>query len=162
MDREEIRRQRQVLADHKAARLRARALKLQSEGERRSERGWADLREIPLGQPILVGHYSEKRDRAYRGRATRNIDKGIELQIAADALDKRAASIQGSVRVAGDAEIKRQAERDALDTLLAVGSKIYDFAYREGEIVRVNKKTYTIRFSSGWTTTRDKSFVRPL
>jgi len=32
---------------------------------------------IPFGQPILVGHHSEKRDRAYRARAGSKMDKSI-------------------------------------------------------------------------------------
>lgn len=34
---------------------------------------------IPFGQPILIGHYSEKTDRAYRGRMVRHMEKSIEL-----------------------------------------------------------------------------------
>lgn len=33
---------------------------------------------IPFGQPILVGHHSEKRDRAYRGRIEGKFRKGFE------------------------------------------------------------------------------------
>lgn len=33
---------------------------------------------IPFGQPILVGHHSEKRDRNYRGRIQSNFEKGFE------------------------------------------------------------------------------------
>jgi DNA repair exonuclease SbcCD ATPase subunit len=33
---------------------------------------------IPFGQPILVGHHSEKRDRNYRGRIESNFRKGFE------------------------------------------------------------------------------------
>ena len=33
---------------------------------------------IPLGQPILVGHHSEKRDRNYRARIHSNMDKACE------------------------------------------------------------------------------------
>jgi len=34
---------------------------------------------IPFGQPILVGHHSEKRDRAYRERIAGNFEKAFEL-----------------------------------------------------------------------------------
>ena len=39
---------------------------------------------IPFGQPILVGHYSEKRDRNYRARIWRTQDRCLELKRKAD------------------------------------------------------------------------------
>ncbi len=41
---------------------------------------------IPFGQPILVGHHSERRDRRYRERITNKIHKGVALERAADEL----------------------------------------------------------------------------
>lgn len=32
---------------------------------------------IPFGQPVLIGHHSEKRDRAYRGRMHAKMDRGV-------------------------------------------------------------------------------------
>lgn len=63
----------------KRERLEARADKLEAEGRARVERAHDAFSAIPFGQPILVGHHSEKRDRAYRARASGNIDKGCEL-----------------------------------------------------------------------------------
>ena len=34
---------------------------------------------IPFGQPILIGHYSEGRDRRYRARIENKFRKGFEL-----------------------------------------------------------------------------------
>ncbi|MFA4901014.1 MAG: DUF3560 domain-containing protein, partial [Brevundimonas sp.] len=48
---------------------------------------------IPFGQPILVGHHSERGDRAYRGRAAAHMDKGCEASNRADELAGRAASV---------------------------------------------------------------------
>ena len=47
-------------------RLRARATRLASESEGARARASQMASIIPFGQPILVGHYSEKRDRNYR------------------------------------------------------------------------------------------------
>lgn len=77
----------------KRERLRAAAAKRRTESEARSAKGWEALQAIPFGQPILVGHHSEKGDRAYRGRAIRNIDKSVQLANDADALDTRADAI---------------------------------------------------------------------
>lgn len=62
----------------------ARIERLKSAAEKASEAGqalvdgarkMADV--IPLGQPILIGHHSEKRDRAYRGRIESRFRKGF-------------------------------------------------------------------------------------
>src|SRR5574341_945443 len=44
---------------------------------------------IPLGQPILVGHYSEKADRNYRERANNKITKGYATLNEAKRLEQR-------------------------------------------------------------------------
>lgn len=74
-------------------RILARVDKLRSEAARRSKRGWDDLHAIPFGQPILIGHHSEKRDRNYRRKACANIDKSVELNRAAGEAEARAAAI---------------------------------------------------------------------
>ncbi len=55
--------------------------------------GRDDLHMIPFGQPILVGHHSERRDRAFRALACRKIEKGIELSEKAEHYAKKAESI---------------------------------------------------------------------
>lgn len=48
---------------------------------------------IPMGQPILVGHHSEKRDRNYRARIWRTQDRCLELQRKAEYFRQKAASV---------------------------------------------------------------------
>ena len=79
--------------DAKRERLEERAAKKRREGEARYNSGMERLRAIPFGQPILVGHHSEKRDRNYRAKAVGAIDKGIELQNYAGELEARAAAV---------------------------------------------------------------------
>ena len=57
---------------------------------------------IPFGQPILVGHYSEGRDRNYRGRIDSNFRKGFELQDKAAELRSRAESIASNKAIFSD------------------------------------------------------------
>jgi hypothetical protein len=79
--------------------------------ERRQERReeWADKREasagaaferahtmaaaIPFGQPVLVGHYSEKRDRNYRARIDGAMGRGVADAQMAERHASRAAGI---------------------------------------------------------------------
>lgn len=58
-----------------------------------SEAGWDALKQIPFGQPILIGHHSERSDRAYRNRATGMIDRSIETSLKADYYEQKAKSV---------------------------------------------------------------------
>lgn len=48
---------------------------------------------IPLGQPILVGHYSEGRDRRYRERIHNTFGKAFATMDKADYYEQKAASV---------------------------------------------------------------------
>jgi Domain of unknown function (DUF3560) len=77
----------------KKERLQAAAARTAEKADRLSQEGWESLRQIPFGQPILVGHHSEKSDRAYRGRAVGKIDRSVELSKHADELAARAEAV---------------------------------------------------------------------
>lgn len=74
-------------------RILARADRLRNEGQAKVNSGFERLRAIPFGQPILIGHYSESRDRNYRRKACGAIDKGFELQKAAGEAQARADAV---------------------------------------------------------------------
>lgn len=48
---------------------------------------------IPFGQPILVGHHSERRDRNYRGKIHATFGKSFALQDKADHYAKKAETV---------------------------------------------------------------------
>lgn len=85
----------------KRERLQDRATKLRAESSARFMEGSSALKAIPVGQPILVGHHSERRDRAYRSRAVAKMDKAVELSTQADQLEQRADSI-GTAGISSD------------------------------------------------------------
>ena len=90
-EKQEARRERLLNAADKAER----------EGDSRIARANSDSSVIPLGQPILVGHHSEKRDRNFRKRIHNNFSKGIELKEKASKLRDRADSV-GKAGVSSD------------------------------------------------------------
>jgi hypothetical protein len=55
---------------------------------------------IPFGQPILVGHHSEGRDRRYREGIGRKMDQGVQLGRKADDQARRADEIERQARLA--------------------------------------------------------------
>jgi hypothetical protein len=115
--------------------------------EARAERleGWADKREskgnaaigtararadlIPFGQPILVGHHSERADRNYRGKINAGFERGFADLAKADAMRSRAANITAQAAHAiysDDADaIERLTER--IDGLEAERARIKAF-----------------------------------
>jgi hypothetical protein len=56
---------------------------------------------LPFGQPILIGHHSEKRDRNYRNRIHNKFRNGFAALENADKLEARAAAI-GTGGISGD------------------------------------------------------------
>lgn len=89
----------------RAERMDSRAEKRTAEAQRRFEA--SDLREeksgIPFGQPILVGHHSERKHRRTIERAHANLGKGVEAQRDAERAQEAAERAR---RTASGAESK--------------------------------------------------------
>ena len=107
-----------MTAQERAKKLLSKAKHLRELAQAEYEK--ADLSEeksgIPLGQPILVGHHSEKAHRRAIERANRHMRKAVELTKEADELEARARN----VRVAtddDDALIKAKAKLAELEAL---------------------------------------------
>ena len=73
-------------------RLLAAAEKAQQDSDAALRRADQMASVIPFGQPILVGHYSERRDRNYRERIHNTFRKGYDLYKYAQELKERAGS----------------------------------------------------------------------
>lgn len=78
---------------------------------------------IPFGQPILVGHYSEKRDRRFRARIGDTMRKGIAARRKADELERRAASV-GSGGISSDDPAAVRKLREELAKLEALQERM--------------------------------------
>jgi hypothetical protein len=150
---EEIRAFRFAKAERKAARYDDWA-------EKREAKAHMDLNSHPelrhdwafITQP---GHIPFRaRMNAADQRAIESLDKAKEMR-------SKAAGLR-CVRVAGDAERKRQALREKLDTVINKGSRVIDAVFGPGTVKGVYAKSYRIAFDSGFTHSRDKSYVRPL
>ena len=83
-------------------RMRARALDLRTEADGRFEtaRKIGDM--IPFGQPILVGHHSERRHRRDLDRIDANMRKAVEAAKEAAQLDRRADAAESNRAVSSD------------------------------------------------------------
>lgn len=110
-------------------RLRARAAKKAGEGDAFLARSRRLGNMIPFGQPILVGHHSERRARKDVQRIRDWASKGLRLRDQAEALESRAASAESNRAIFTD-------DPEALDKLRAKLAKIN--GNRE-EAKRINK-----------------------
>jgi hypothetical protein len=88
---------------------RAESKRREAEGHHRTADRMASV--IPFGQPILVGHHSEKSDRRYRARIHGHMSKWIELDSYAKELERRAESV-GRAGISSD-------DPEAIDKLKA-------------------------------------------
>jgi hypothetical protein len=79
--------------ERKKARLAERAARAEREGRAAYDSADRIAKAIPLGQPILVGHHSEKGHRADLKRIDRGMRKSIEKSKEADELRRRAEAV---------------------------------------------------------------------
>lgn len=74
--------------------------------EREAERLYSEAREmssaIPFGQPILVGHHSEKRDRNYREKTHNKYGKAFKTQDKAGYYAEKAETIESNDAIFDD------------------------------------------------------------
>jgi hypothetical protein len=157
---ERLRAIRQAKLDRRAERLNARADRLEKLAAVEASKVTKYDDFAFWTQPILIGHHSEKSHRRLRDRLSASMTKSV--QYANEAQELRAAAAPAKARIAGDAERKRQQERDALDKLVTVGTRVMDFSFGEGTVVRIHKKSYTVKYDRGFQYSRDKSYFRLL
>lgn len=83
-------------------RLRNAAKRASQESDTLHEKAHRMADVIPFGEPIHVGHHSEKRDRNYRGRIQNKFKKSFEAQKKADELSARAAAAEDNTAISSD------------------------------------------------------------
>lgn len=84
---------------------------------------------IPMGQPILIGHYSEKRDRRYRERIHNKMRKGYELAQKAEHYRARAAAAESCNAIFSDDP----------DAVTKIGDKVTQLEKRQELMKAANK-----------------------
>lgn len=116
---------RKTLAD----RLRARAAHRRRQAEAASQQSSDAVRHIPLGQPILVGHYSEKRHRRDLARSLAAMEKAAKLYKESRELAERAIGSENNNAIFSD-------DPDAIPQLEA---KLADLIQQRDRNTAINK-----------------------
>lgn len=96
-----------------------------------------------------------------RAREIARTDRAMEMLAKADAMNAKAAQLSRMATTnKGDAESARQAARERLESVQP-GQMVTSFLYGVREVVRVNRKTFSVRDSFGGTMTVDKAHCVP-
>lgn len=91
---------------------------------------------IPFGQPILIGHHSEGRDRRYRARIERMFGSAFELQNKAEYYREKALSAQSNDAISSD-------DPEAIEKIKAKIARILDSNEKAKLANRAIKKAVT-------------------
>ena len=78
-------------------RYRALAEKMQARARAKLDQAHKMADAIPFGQPILVGHHSENRDRRYRGRIHKTFGQGFDLMDRAKYYERRSERMSNGI-----------------------------------------------------------------
>ncbi len=141
-----------------------------AKAERKAARyeGWAEKRE-KQATAAFNSHPEYRHDWAFisqpghipaRARMNAADDRAFESLNIATGMREKASNIL-NVRVAGDAERKREKLRGLMDSVVKKGSRVEDFCFGPGEVIGVYSKSYRIKFDRGFTHSRDKSYIHP-
>lgn len=87
---------KQERATERAERFEQRAETAESASTSLYNRAHTMADAIPFGQPILVGHYSEGRDRRFRERISRTFERAFEAGDTATYYERRAATARAT------------------------------------------------------------------
>ena len=121
---------------------------------------------IPMGQPILIGHHSERRDRNYREKIGNKMRKGAELSDYADELERRVKASARNTAIYADALdpvadidekiAKLEAERAAIKArehksweLTNIGANIRRLKLRRESLAKMKASDKTERIVNG-------------
>lgn len=163
--------------ERKAERLREWADQREAKGRAQVEGARTISSYIPFGQPILVGHHSEKRHRRDLDRIDRGFSNGYGNIEKADSFRSRADNIEAAAdRAIYDDDpdaierleekiAKLEAERERNKTFnkthAFVGDNRFDREGRVGEIVGKRTGFVTVRFKDGTTEDVPRARVFP-
>lgn len=107
-------------------RLREKSEKMKAESVEAFSNARKIQESIPMGQPILIGHYSEKRSRRDRDRIDANIKKSIEKQEKAEYYGDKLAAAKNNTVISSDNPQAIELLEDKISKLKARQQKYKD------------------------------------
>ena len=158
---DEIRASRQERADRKAGRLIKRAESRERKTDALDKQVRPFISDIAFTTQPITPVSGGRAFARFREKINNKIDNQFGLLNEADELRGRAEELSRPVAVKGDAERRRQAKRDANDEVIKIGSRVFDYSFGEGEVKKVNKISYSIKFDRlDRVIKQDKSWIK--
>jgi hypothetical protein len=133
---------RQEKRQARIERFRELAAKADKESDQSFEQATKMADFIPFGQPILVGHHSERGDRAYRSKIHNKMNKGVELMHKSKYYEEKAEAAENntSIYLEDDNSIEKLTEKveklSKLQETMKATNKIL-FSKRTSELQKV-------------------------
>ena len=123
-----------------------------AEGRAEKYDGWAEKRrEKAAGLNAMnapfkgdIAFFTQPGRFTARTRYCQRSEKMYEHSSAASHFEDKAASLRANVHVKGDADRKRQAQREAVLTWLKVGMTVNTYIIGIGKVTKINRKTASI------------------
>ena len=116
---------------------------------------------IPFGQPILVGHHSERRDRNYRKRISNTQDKAFEASGKADHYAQKASAAESNKAISSD-------DPEAIEKLkikINNAEKMQDIMKQANKLIKSKKMDFDDKIIHitclGITATRARQLFEP-
>ena len=146
-------------------RYQERAERARAESEQRSDNARQIMSFIPPGQPILVGHHSEKRHRRDLAKIDTNIRKSIEAGKKADHYERRAESAGKSGISSDDPEAvtklkAKLAKLEAKQEGMKAANKLVR-QHKGGKITTEGLTEAMTKIYPGWTGTATTELLQP-
>lgn len=157
---EALREYRQGKANRKAAWLRDRAARKGEIAADLFDREHKIMDMIPLGQPILTGHHSQRRHERDLNRINALCSKACEAFEESKRLASRADRLESGVRIKGDAEDLHEKHRQMIRETVKPGHIVIAGVYGEMKVIKMNRKTLQVKGSFGSQITVDMALVR--
>ncbi|ASY64466.1 hypothetical protein SJ05684_c30420 [Sinorhizobium sojae CCBAU 05684] len=131
-------------------RYRERLLKQAEAADKRAHKAHGRIGDherdfLRLGEPVKIGHHSERRHRALIDRFNKAFETEMTERTEANKLRQKAKWLEPA-RVKGDAERQREEERQARSNI-EVGDTVKSCLYGVGIVTKVNTKTFAINFT---------------
>lgn len=131
--------QRRKLFEEKKANREYRYEELAAKNDKASTAAFEQSRKmadvIPFGQPILVGHHSEQRDRRYRDSIWNKMGQGVKLAEKADHYRDKLDAMNSNGAISSDDP----------DALAKLREKLADMEANQAEMKRVNAAIRKLR-----------------
>lgn len=107
---------------------------------------------IPFGQPILVGHHSEKSDRRYRDKIHNTFGRSIEAAEKADYYEEKAKTIENNTAISSDDPEAMTKLKEKLNNL----EKLQAFMKAANICIRIKDKEAFLKLEYGSDTNWQK------